>query len=56
MAMYPGNRFKGLEIESKLLADNKNSDFDKFIEIEKKKYKKSDEVEDLLKNYDISNS
>lgn len=55
--MQPDDRFKILETEAKLLPDQikakKVNDLDNFIEAERKKYKKTDEMEDLINNYNI---
>lgn len=53
--MQPDNNFKILETEAKLLPDQikakKVNDLDNFIEAERKKYKITDEIEDLINNY-----
>lgn len=52
------DRFSFLETESKLILDQikatKSKDYDivNFLESEKKKYKKTDEIEDLLNKFD----
>lgn len=57
MTYMPDNRFKILETEAKLLPDQikakKVNDLDNFIEVERKKYKITDEIDDLINNYNI---
>lgn len=55
--MHPDDRFKILETEAKLLPDQikakKVNDLENFIEAERKKYKKTDEIDDLINNYNL---
>ena len=55
MPLHHNDGFMDLEIESRLLADQIRVDYDfvNFINAEKKKYKKTNEIEDLINNYKL---
>lgn len=58
MPLHHNDGFMDLEIESRLLADQIRAgrvdyDFVNFINAEKKKYKKTNEIEDLINNYKL---
>lgn len=56
MPLHHNDKFLDLEIQSKLIADQiraerANNDICDFFESERKKYKKTNEIEDLLNSH-----